>query len=255
MKTGVPNHTKTLRLARRMRCSRALVVGILTLLWDLARRECKDGYLSGITPEDLAAHFGMDLDEGTRTVGFLIECGWLDVHPSGDGWLIHDWFDHCEWYVIRDLIIAGLLPDGWERGDLVPERPLSLNKSEQVATRCNKSPSCEGKGKGKGKSSEGTAKGDQGLWFGIEIPPTIDMPDFRSAMVDWEQHRSVRGKKTWTQLAATKCMNKLDRMGAARAVAAIDNSIAGGYQGLYEGGGQNQNNQAGADLTKLGASA
>ena len=85
MKTGVPNHTKTLRLARRMRCSRALVVGILTLLWDLARRECKDGYLSGITPEDLAAHFGMDLDEGTRTVGFLIECGWLDVHPSGDG--------------------------------------------------------------------------------------------------------------------------------------------------------------------------
>ena len=50
-------------------------------------------------------------------------------------------------------------------------------------------------------------------------------------------------------------MNKLDRMGAARAVAAIDNSIAGGYQGLYEGGGQNQNNQAGADLTKLGASA
>ena len=71
-----------------------------------------------------------------------------------------------------------------------------------------------------------------------ELPEELDTPEFQKAWADWAQHRRET-RKTMTPLAAKKLLNKLTGWGAARAVVAIDHSIASGYQGIFEPKGGN----------------
>ena len=67
----------------------------------------------------------------------------------------------------------------------------------------------------------------------LVIPAEIDTPEFRSAWEDWRRHRKEIKKKL-TPLAVEKQVKLLAGLGAARAVAAIEHSIANGYTGIIE---------------------
>jgi hypothetical protein len=56
---------------------------------------------------------------------------------------------------------------------------------------------------------------------------------FKAAWARWEQHRREIGKRL-TPTSVRQQFAKLAGMGEARAVAAIEHSIANGYQGIYE---------------------
>lgn len=68
-------------------------------------------------------------------------------------------------------------------------------------------------------------------------PPDPPLPfsskAFAAAWADWEQHRKEK-KQPLTPLAVRNQFKKLARIGEARAIAAIEHSIANGYQGIYE---------------------
>lgn len=63
--------------------------------------------------------------------------------------------------------------------------------------------------------------------------PPFASEGFASAWAEWVQHRKEKGQKL-TSLAVRKQFAKLSRIGEARAIAAIEHSIANGYQGIYE---------------------
>lgn len=67
----------------------------------------------------------------------------------------------------------------------------------------------------------------------VATPPELDTPAFRSAWAGWETHRREIRKRL-TPLAVTTQLKQLASLGPARAVAAIEHSIANGYTGIYE---------------------
>lgn len=68
------------------------------------------------------------------------------------------------------------------------------------------------------------------------LPPILDTPQFRSAWTEWESHRKHK-RSALTPEAVRRQLKKLEAIGHDRAIAAIEHSIAQGYQGIYEAGG------------------
>lgn len=68
-----------------------------------------------------------------------------------------------------------------------------------------------------------------------DIPPALDTPEFRTAWADWLTFRAERKPKV-TPCAAKEQFRRMAEWGPARAVAAIRNSIANSYQGIFENG-------------------
>lgn len=57
--------------------------------------------------------------------------------------------------------------------------------------------------------------------------------EFRKAWEDWARHRAERKPKL-TRTSVVRQIRRLEKLGHDRAVAAIDHSIASGYQGIWE---------------------
>lgn len=146
MKSAVRSHPKTGRLMRRLCVCRATAVGVLNLLWDYASRQAKDGSLHKVTSEDAAEILGVE--EGAPALLALRDSGWLDDHPAGHGFIIHDWLDHCEGYVIRDLQAGGRLPKAWIRGNAIPDGFYTYDPHDNALQRTAQPCSREGEGEG-----------------------------------------------------------------------------------------------------------
>jgi len=66
----------------------------------------------------------------------------------------------------------------------------------------------------------------------VGFPPELDIPIFKAAWGEWEQHRKEKNKPI-TPLSRQKAMKQLLAIGPEEAVKWIDNAIAQGWQGLY----------------------
>lgn len=80
----------------------------------------------------------------------------------------------------------------------------------------------------------------------VAIPSSLDTEQFRASWERWRQHHSeIRKPLTKTSIASQ--LAQLESWGVVRAIAAIEHSIAKGYQGIYEarapsrGTGRNHN--------------
>lgn len=65
------------------------------------------------------------------------------------------------------------------------------------------------------------------------IPASLQTETFQTAWAAWVANRTEI-KKSMTERAAGMVLTKMESMGEARAIAAINHSILQGYQGLYE---------------------
>jgi hypothetical protein len=66
-----------------------------------------------------------------------------------------------------------------------------------------------------------------------EIPESLRTSAFEASWAEWREHRRQRNVKL-TPLAAVKQLKKCAEWGVERSIAAIEHSIANGYQGLFE---------------------
>lgn len=85
---------------------------------------------------------------------------------------------------------------------------------------------------------QGTLGRSSGLWtldsgFCASLPEVLNTERFKSAWRDWEEHRRQIRKKL-TPKAVELAVQKLAEMGHDRAIAAIEHSIANGWQGIFE---------------------
>ena len=67
----------------------------------------------------------------------------------------------------------------------------------------------------------------------IPIPALLDTPEFRAVWADWEQHRREK-KQTITPTTRNRQLKNMAEIGVVRAIAAIEESISQGWQGIYE---------------------
>ena len=67
----------------------------------------------------------------------------------------------------------------------------------------------------------------------VDLPPSLESPEFRAAWADWMRHR-MEIKKPYKPLGVEKLLEQLAAMGAVRSIAAINYSIANQWQGVFE---------------------
>lgn len=66
-----------------------------------------------------------------------------------------------------------------------------------------------------------------------QFPASLDTPEFKAAWGEWREHRK-QIRKPLTPMSARKGLAQCEAMGAARAIAAINRSIANGWRGIFE---------------------
>lgn len=73
---------------------------------------------------------------------------------------------------------------------------------------------------------------------GNPLPACLDTPEFRDAWATWEQHRKEK-RQPLTPSSRKVQLKNLAALGLSRAIAALENSTANGYQGIFEPKGTN----------------
>ena len=83
----------------------------------------------------------------------------------------------------------------------------------------------------------------------FQIPESLNNPKFVELWDKWLEHLKQK-RKTPTILAAEMQIKNLSDMGIERAIAALQNSISGNYQGIYEPNQQKESKQPIEKMTK-----
>lgn len=68
---------------------------------------------------------------------------------------------------------------------------------------------------------------------GVEIPGKLDTATFRSKWAEWLEYRRTEHKPAVTAAGAKRQLATLAKAGTAAAIAAIDDAMCNGYQGLH----------------------
>ena len=105
MKRSAMDHPKLMLLQHKLGVDKPAAVGILECLWHFTAHHTPDGRIGKYPPAVVALKIGHSGDP-MALFQSLNECGWLD--QTVDGWLIHDWADHCDDAVHLRLARAGL---------------------------------------------------------------------------------------------------------------------------------------------------
>lgn len=105
----------------------------------------------------------------------------------------------------------------------------SIPNGRTMASGSDSIPKEEEKKTKKTKRGGGVGEGPET----VPIPPNLDVPDFRAAWTEWIAHRRETNKP-FTVRAAKIALPKMAGWGPQRAIEAIQHSIVGGYQGIFE---------------------
>lgn len=111
---------------------------------------------------------------------------------------------------------------------------ISATQRQQgsVSVSVSDSSSDSGNGDARGK---GPDDGDFPYTFDAsDIPDCLKTPEFITTWPLWVAHRARKKTTSLNRRSARMQLKKLAEMGSQRAVAAIEHSVAGGYQGIFE---------------------
>ena len=234
MRYGTISHPKFKTLQRILGLPQFSVVGLLESVWMLASQFTDDGDITRFTAQEICDYAGFD-GEARALISKMIESKWLD---NVDGRLcVHDFFDHAPAFIYernkkrrqREAKKPSNGPgnSGDINGDIssipgisaqssVVESGVVESKEEGIVDPASPLPPRK---KFDPKSSE--------------LPPTLQVDTFVRAWLDWCDHR-CEIKHSLTEMQAKKQLGQFESWGADRSMAAINHTIAQGWQGIRE---------------------
>ena len=227
MKPKTWTHPKFTALQLQLGLGPAFCAGILQALWHLASTFDEDHGKLPYSAGHLESWLRTGLDPD-KLIGDLVEVGWLDDRE--DGLYVHDWADHRPAYIndrLRKRRKSPEVPGGSRRFQEVPESsPPSSSPS------VSSSPS---------KKKEKKAPPPS-------FPAELQTEEFRVTWTLWEEHREEI-RKPLTPKAIDQTLKKCAKWGQDRAIAAIEHTVANGWQGIREPEAENSggNGQSKAD--------
>lgn len=201
--------------------TRAVWIDLLTLMHDSDRR----GYLtsrlgSPFSPEQIAAYCGTSREAVTRATQELIDSGVASCTDSGILYSRR---------MVADERKRRLCSDAGKRGG---GNPTFKGKPKRPAKPPPKLPlnmTSDNEVEKPRKGKKGGAGGEGGT-----VPPELEHPEFLAAWKEWLTYlREKRKAPTPSTIRAQ--LAKLAAWGKDRAVIAIRESIAHGWQGLFAG--------------------
>ena len=238
MKRETLRHPKTLDLAARLHAKRPAVLGYLTLLWDFTAEYAPQGNIGKFSDGTIAKACEWEEDP-QYFVQALVEAKWLDL-DTDHRLLIHDWPDHCERWVkakLEKYALRFLEPTAEatvERSvEATVEPSPPRDQTKPILTKPNPdqtSTEPTDVGKVVAMTRKNKVPHPQVV---VEIPSSLDSPEFRAEWEAWLQHRRET-KKPLTPSAVVRQLKQLAEWGVERSCAAIDLSIKRNWNGIYE---------------------
>lgn len=199
------------KMSATLRTSVCEVLGALSVFWSLADENAdENGELSGWSIEEMDKEIGI--------IGFcaaLPEC-WIDLG--------------CEWVKCPDFLE--------HNGSTAKRRAEDSKRKRAVRNLSAKCPKNVQKNRPSSSllfsslnSNKRKEKSEPENPADF-IPASLQTPEFVQAFADWMQHKRERGE-TYRPTGLAALLKKLDALGPDAAAAAISNSIASNYAGIY----------------------
>lgn len=201
MKRGTPDHPKTKALMAALDVPRYQAVGLLESLWHFAAQYAKRGDVGRWENTAIGTALDWKGDPDALMQAF-ISSGYLEECPHYR-LLIHDWETHCDQTVQRSEEVK---KQGFARNQLAKaSQPEPMPKANAISQSHSQLPG---------------------------LPPELGgrAPELWQ---DFIRHRKEI-RKPLQPTAASRLIAKLVEIGTDRAVAAMEHSIANGWQGIFE---------------------
>ena len=190
------------------------VVGKLHRLWSWADGQLRDGNAPSVT--------GSWVDRYLGAPGFaeaMQTAGWLTIADTG---ISFPNFDRHMSTTAKKRALTARRVARHKRDGNAPSVTKALPREEKRREEKEKqTPLSPPRGKRSAKPAD------------VEIPETLDTPDFRAAWGEWLAYRRER-KATCSARTLSKQLAMLAELGPAVAIESIENSIRGGWQGLFQ---------------------
>ena len=267
MRIGIEADPAVFAIASRLKLDRFAVVGRLSAFWGWMNQHSEDGAVTlagnvtGNAPDNVATDSCGIIDTITGVAGFaeaLHAVGWLIFTRVGFEIPSYDKYNRSSAktrsanairqarYKEKQRAAKAASPPPQTDGNALPNvtsnasvtPPVTLPVTDENASReekrreeksIKKSPLPPTGDEG---SKPPTAKENTEAASGVPIPSTLDTPEFREAWATWIQDRYDR-RKAMTATAEKAQLDRLAKVGVAKAIDTISNSIANGWAGLF----------------------
>jgi len=206
MRVFISDDPDVIKMAKMLDTSDYAVVGMLAYLWSWATENLTDGNAASVTFVWIDRYAGV-----TGLAAAMESVGWLQATSGGvtfPGWDSH-------------------LSSGAKKRDQSAKRQQTLRNSNANSNAPSVTLALPDKRREDKKKKNSVAASP------LELPAEIDTPAFREAWERWQQHRREK-RQPMTATASRQQLKKLAAMGETRAIAAIDDSTASGYTGIFE---------------------
>jgi len=218
--------------------SRHEILGWVCDFWSWVSTESEDGRVRGVFIKNLPDLIGADaaLWEALRSVGWIAE----DAGPGAGivvpGWEI--WL--CESGKKRLKDAQRKRSDRNEGRDnsgkpTRKKRPRNVRETstENTPTEQNRTEESKEEDPPNPPQAGGAVNPAPDSVAPVPIPAPLDTPDFRAAWDGWKAERRAKKHKPYTPRGEAQQLARLAPFGPAVALAAIRESIAQGWQGLF----------------------
>lgn len=237
MKRGTPDHPKTRKLARGLDISISHAVGLLECMWHFTARYAIQGDIGKHTDEAIAEAMYWT-SSAKALIGALISFGWLDIDDT-HRLLVHHWYEHADQSVKKTL----------QNKDLQFFHPTGRNDSNHPTETV--SPSLSLSHSLSSARARARAEADWKSACECMSVDVLNADTFKAIWLDWCKHRREIGKS----LKATtikRQIRKLENMGLATAIAALEYSIEQGYMGIWQPKPDEQSSKSSVDAALAG---
>lgn len=234
---------EVVRLMTRTCAAQEIGADGFMLVTVIAHTEDAKRYTAPVTfwNDQLMSILAFSYDKLNRARAKAIRAGWLSYERGGKGKVGRYWVDKPPQFTglddvaVDDDTAFSIRTSTEENTNETICVCTSTERSfgealEKLGTSSNHS-SLSLKPTPKPKRSPKSSRGDS--LDSVVIPENLDTPKFRQAWSLWQKHRREI-KKPLRPTSATKQLEQFAAWGGDRAVAAIDHTIAKGWQGIRE---------------------
>jgi len=195
MRNDLADDPAVIAIAAELGIEEDHVVGKLHRLWSWADKQTQDGNALGVS------------------------FAWIDRYLSASGFASA--MERSAWLLLRDGVLS--FPN-FDRHNSQTAKARALTAKRVARHKGNAKLTVDALPREEKRREEKSTP----------LPPSLSTSEaFREAWIVWQGHRKEL-RKPMTPRAAAMLLKKLAGWGPARAVAALENSVANGWQGVFE---------------------